>query len=196
MSTSLRRPRARPIEPAAEEAVRGARASTAVEPEDAPRGRPCEQCAVVKIGRGKGDGYKPTYLWEGSNYLLKMLHDLDFLHDVETLKEFLGPEFNLKRNPLLLAPELESGDDAALPALDVNDTNSVSSHMRYHPGGIDGGPNASAASDTGDEEGDDMSGIDSGIDSQQRRNGPIRRSASVRPFEMQTNANNLPQAAT
>ena len=39
----------------------------------------------------EGDGYKPTYLWEGGNYLLKMLHDLDFLEDVETLKEYLGP---------------------------------------------------------------------------------------------------------
>ena len=89
----------------------------AVEPEGAPRGRPCEQCVAARIGRGKGGGYKPSYLWEGANYLLKMLHDLDFLGDVDTLTEFLAPPpppappapaSPWPMYPLLLAPEVEA----------------------------------------------------------------------------------------
>ena len=95
-----------------------------VEPEGAPRGRPCEQCLVAKIGRGAGGDFKPPYLWEGGNYLLKMLTDTEFLAEVDTLNEFVNghdgdspdgaakgnplPKYFWSKNPLLLAPELAS----------------------------------------------------------------------------------------
>ncbi|CAM9381899.1 unnamed protein product, partial [Discosporangium mesarthrocarpum] len=48
---------------------------------------------------------KPTqepFLWNKENYLAKILHDCDFLDDVEPLRHWLG--FSLHRNPLLIPP--------------------------------------------------------------------------------------------
>ena len=76
----------------------------AVEPATALRGRPCEQCEVIKAGLNGGGAYKPTYIHDGSNYLLKILSgDANFVSEVSALADFLGGEFQLKQNPLFLS---------------------------------------------------------------------------------------------
>ena len=60
----------------------------------------CELCHVASFnGRAK---WTPAYMWNGVNYLLKLIKDTEFLQKVECLSKFLGPSFPLKRNPLLL----------------------------------------------------------------------------------------------
>ena len=81
----------------------------AVEPATAPRGRACEQCEVIKAGLNGGGAYKPTYIYDGSNYLLKILSgDSNFVAEVTALAEFLGGEFSLKYNPLFLSTVAKS----------------------------------------------------------------------------------------
>lgn len=63
---------------------------------------PLQECDVEKL-----DGptkFTPPFMWNGENYLLKVLHDLDFLAGSEELVGCLGPDFPLKDNPLMLAP--------------------------------------------------------------------------------------------
>ncbi len=62
-----------------------------------------QDCAVEKL-----DGpveFTAPFLFNGENYLLKMLHDVDFLAESEELVQCLGAQFPLTGNPLLLAPE-------------------------------------------------------------------------------------------
>ena len=72
----------------------------AVQSEDTPPGRPCEQCAVEALGRGIN--YSLPYVWNNFNYLQKMTKDLDFLADVDSLVGWLGHGFPLEGNPFLL----------------------------------------------------------------------------------------------
>lgn len=76
--------------------------------EDTPPGRPCEQC-VASILTG-GVENSPPYIWNNSNYLLKMTDDLAFLKDVSPFVSWLGDEFELEDNPFLLAPEGKDDD--------------------------------------------------------------------------------------
>lgn len=75
----------------------------AVQSDDTPPGRPCEQCAAEALNGGVT--HSPPYIWNNSNYLLKMTDDLSFLADVDPLVGWLGDEFELEGNPFLLAPE-------------------------------------------------------------------------------------------
>lgn len=95
----------------------------AVQSEDTPSGRPCEQCATEALNGGVK--HSSPYIWNNSNYLLKMTEDLKFLAEVDPLVTWLGAggsdggggdggggAFDLKNNPFLLAdPEEEEDDD-------------------------------------------------------------------------------------
>lgn len=82
----------------------------AIQSDDTPSGRPCEQCAAEALNGGVK--HSPPYIWNNSNYLLKMTWDLDFLAGVDPLVSWLGSgsgeAFDLKGNPFLLA---SSGHD-------------------------------------------------------------------------------------
>lgn len=82
--------------------TRGCGKHMAVQSNDTPPGRPCEQCAAEALNGGVK--HSPPYIWNNSNYLLKMTEDLDFLGNVDPLLGFLGEGFELKGNPFLLAP--------------------------------------------------------------------------------------------
>ena len=90
----------------------------AVQSEDTPQGRPCEQCAAEALNGGVK--HSRPYIWNNSNYLLKMTGDLEFLTEVDPLVTWLGVEgeggaFDLKDNPFLLAPpEEEQEEDSAM----------------------------------------------------------------------------------
>lgn len=75
----------------------------AVQSEDTPVGRPCEQCAAEALNGGVR--HTSPYIWNNSNYLLKMTDDVEFLAAVEPLVGWLGGSFELVGNPFLLAPE-------------------------------------------------------------------------------------------
>lgn len=75
----------------------------AVQSEDTPSGRPCEQCAAKVLSGGAE--HSPPYIWNNSNYLLKMTDDLAFLKDADPLLRWLGETFELQDNPFLLAPD-------------------------------------------------------------------------------------------
>jgi hypothetical protein len=53
--------------------------------------------------------FTAPFLFNGENYLLKVVHDTDFLGECEELVQCLGPGFPLVGNPLLLAPEVRGG---------------------------------------------------------------------------------------
>lgn len=74
-----------------------------VQSDDTPAGRPCEQCAAESLNGGAK--HSPPYIWNNSNYLLKMTEDLAFLGSVEPLAFWLGDTFDLESNPLLLSSE-------------------------------------------------------------------------------------------
>ncbi|CBN77134.1 hypothetical protein Esi_0036_0099 [Ectocarpus siliculosus] len=77
----------------------------AIQSDDTPSGRPCEQCAAEALNGGVK--HSPPYIWNNSNYLLKMTWDLEFLASVDPLVSWLGAgggkAFDLKGNPFLLA---------------------------------------------------------------------------------------------
>lgn len=73
-----------------------------VQSEDTPPGRPCEQCVASSLSGGVE--HSAPYIWDNSNYLLKMTDDLDFLRAVDPLVRWLGEGFELRDNPFLLAP--------------------------------------------------------------------------------------------
>lgn len=74
----------------------------AVQSDDTPPGRPCEQCAAEALNGGVE--HSAPYIWNNSNYLLEMTTDLAFLTDVDPLVGWLGDTFELEGNPFLLAP--------------------------------------------------------------------------------------------
>lgn len=81
----------------------------AVQSADTPTARPCEQCAAEAFNGGVK--HSPPYIWNNSNYLLKMTEDLAFLAGVDPLVTWLaagsdggGGAFDLESNPFLLAP--------------------------------------------------------------------------------------------
>lgn len=75
----------------------------AIQSEDTPPGRSCEQCIVSSL-HGGVEHCQP-YIWNNSNYLLKMTDDLDFLKSVHPLVSWLGNDFKFQDNPFLLASE-------------------------------------------------------------------------------------------
>lgn len=94
----------------------------AVQSDDTPAGRPCEQCAAEVLNGGVK--HSPPYIWNNSNYLLKMTEDLKFLAEVDPLVTWLGAGdsggsdgdggggvFDLKNNPFLLADPEEDEDE-------------------------------------------------------------------------------------
>lgn len=95
----------------------------AVQSDDTPAGRPCEQCAAEALNGGVK--HSPPYIWNNSNYLLKMTEDLAFLAEVDPLVAWLGAGssggggggdgedgvFDLNNNPFLLADPEEEEDD-------------------------------------------------------------------------------------
>lgn len=94
----------------------------AVQSDDTPVGRPCEQCAAEALNGGAK--HSPPYIWNNSNYLLKMTQDLKFLAEVDPLVTWLGAggggggggdggsgAFDLQDNPLLLANSEEEEDE-------------------------------------------------------------------------------------
>eukprot|EP00752_Nemacystus_decipiens_P007282 g6518.t1 len=94
----------------------------AVQSDDTPAGRPCEQCAAEALNGGVK--HSPPYIWNNSNYLLKMTEDLKFLAEVDPLVTWLGAgdsrasggggeagTFDLKDNPFLLADPDEDEDE-------------------------------------------------------------------------------------
>ena len=93
----------------------------AVQSDDTPAGRPCEQCAAEALNGGVK--HSPPYIWNNSNYLLKMTEDLKFLAEVDPLVTWLGAgggggsggdagggAFDLDNNPFLLG-DLEEDED-------------------------------------------------------------------------------------
>lgn len=96
----------------------------AVQSDDTPTARPCEQCAAEALNGGIK--HSPPYIWNNSNYLLKMTEDLTFLAGVDPLVTWLGAgsggdggggggasggAFDLKSNPFLLAPPEEEEEE-------------------------------------------------------------------------------------
>lgn len=87
----------------------------AVQSDDTPPGRPCEQCAAEALNGGVK--HSPPYIWNNSNYLLKMTEDLTFLTGVDPLVSWLaagdgnGVPFELEGNPFLLAPPAEGEEE-------------------------------------------------------------------------------------
>ncbi|CAM9852836.1 unnamed protein product [Scytosiphon promiscuus] len=87
----------------------------AVQSDDTPPGRPCEQCAAEELNGGVQ--HSPPYIWNNSNYLLKMTEDLDFLTGVDPLVSWLATgygresSFELEGNPFSLAPPTDEKDD-------------------------------------------------------------------------------------
>ncbi|GBG29158.1 Calmodulin [Hondaea fermentalgiana] len=73
----------------------------------------CEICFANSFNHfGK---YSPSYMWNGQNYLLKMLHDTNFLEDIELLRLFFKEEFatgklSFRGNPFLLAADIQNGE--------------------------------------------------------------------------------------
>ena len=53
----------------------------------------CETCAMIQMR--KTPDYTAPWSWNGKNYLLKTMHDLDFLQECEPVLSWLGPKFNL-----------------------------------------------------------------------------------------------------
>lgn len=90
----------------------------AVQSDDTPPGRPCEQCAAEALNGGVK--HSPPYIWNNSNYLLKMTEDLDFLAGVDPLVSWLaagdseGAAFELEGNPFSLAPSMEGEEEQGI----------------------------------------------------------------------------------
>jgi hypothetical protein len=61
--------------------------------------------SIRKVVEANGGAkWTPSYMWNGENYLIKMLDDLDStLQSCAPLVEYLGKAFPLEQNPLLLA---------------------------------------------------------------------------------------------
>ena len=68
--------------------------------------RRCEQCHVADF-QAVND-WVPSYMYNGQNYLLKMVSDGDILSNCQPLQSVLGPDFKLRRNPLLLSKEAKA----------------------------------------------------------------------------------------
>ena len=47
------------------------------------------------------------FMWKGTNYLLSMVTDLDFLSDYRAIRRWSG--FELRRNPLCVVYPMEEG---------------------------------------------------------------------------------------
>ena len=65
----------------------------------------CELCKVKSLEGGVE--FNAPFLWNGMNYLLKIPHDMDFLNKCEPLREYLGPNFPLVRNPFSTIYDLD-----------------------------------------------------------------------------------------
>lgn len=126
----------------------------AVQSDDTPAGRPCEQCAAEVLNGGVK--HSPPYIWNNSNYLLKMTEDLKFLVEVDPLVTWLGAgdsdgsggdgdggAFDLKDNPFLLAdPENDEDEDVTeevSQGLLIARTEEEMSTWCRHGGGCGGG---------------------------------------------------------
>jgi hypothetical protein len=66
----------------------------------------CEEC-VVRSFNGGGGGINAAFMYNGINYLLKMLTDTHFLGSCEPLQLWLGKKFPLRRNPFILYHNLQ-----------------------------------------------------------------------------------------
>ena len=63
----------------------------------------CEECVVKSFeSNGGGQSTNAAFMYNGINYLLKMLCDIDFTDSIEPLRLWLGKLFPLTRNPLVL----------------------------------------------------------------------------------------------
>lgn len=95
--------------------------------------RPCEQCAAEAFNGGVK--HSPPYIWNNSNYLLKMTDDLGFLAGVDPLVTWLGAAgsgaFDLEGNPFLLAPpeQEEVEEEVRTMCLSVNVFNRCKVHL-------------------------------------------------------------------
>ncbi|CAM9262801.1 unnamed protein product, partial [Hapterophycus canaliculatus] len=101
----------------------------AVQSDDTPPGRPCEQCSAEALNGGVK--HSPPYIWNNSNYLLKMTEDLDFLTGVDPLVSWLeagdgeGTAFELRGNPFSLAPNMEGEEEQGI--MEGSETQSLGS---------------------------------------------------------------------
>ena len=64
--------------------------------------------AVVKWRDSKRDS-AAVFMWNGSNYLLRMTTDLDYLADYRAIRKWMG--FNLLHNPFCVPCPMEDGVD-------------------------------------------------------------------------------------
>ena len=70
---------------------------------------------IISIWRKSADDFDPrnprTFIWEGQNYTLKIVRDLDFLADQQMLVDSLQlTSEKMRANPLMLPNTLEEGD--------------------------------------------------------------------------------------
>ena len=72
----------------------------------------CELCATEALRREPK--FTPSWLFNGTDYLLKASRDADFLGESAALREWLGKGFPLEHNPLFLVQSL-SGQRAPHP---------------------------------------------------------------------------------
>ena len=71
-----------------------------------------------------------VFLWNGENYLQKMLSDLDFVRDIPEAFSFLGSDSSFHRNPLLLP----LGVDELVSFIPSDETQRLlAAKMRSHP---------------------------------------------------------------
>lgn len=85
----------------------------------------CEFCFANSFNRF--GSYTPSYLWNSQNYLLKMLHDTDFLQNIELLqlffkKQFLDQSLSFRNNPFMLATDIAQGERRRVRVRKVRDT--------------------------------------------------------------------------
>ncbi|ETW08615.1 hypothetical protein H310_01156 [Aphanomyces invadans] len=79
----------------------------------------CIECRAKVVAAA--DSWSPTYLWHGTNYILKLGSDLDFLEDITPLKAHVGSSFPLLGNPFLV-PQSAIQDPERFIALSVPET--------------------------------------------------------------------------
>ena len=65
-----------------------------------------EKWREAKLSTSSGEA--PIFLWNGENYLLKMVTDLNFLDKNRTLKKWAG--FSFERNPFAIPAAMEGGN--------------------------------------------------------------------------------------
>ena len=60
----------------------------------------CEECTIQKMGGAAA--YTPSYMWNGQNYMMKLISDANsVVEGCEPLREYLGV-FPMEENPLFL----------------------------------------------------------------------------------------------